>query len=391
MISDSLRPYPLNLIKVGQLKEYLKNRGWNELPFARTQMLKFRSPYAIDNEYIDIFIPSSEKLADYKRAIENSIESIALFEDKAFEDILFSLLAFSDRLKSRIIEAKAGMIPLDRGIILYRGMRDLITSSAAFELDPSEKNLSRSNRAKEYASKSLIGQSEYGSYIANIFIPLDKPNRDFDFTADPFQRKVVLRILRGLQYVDQAVNENCPEPIIKNYKNGLDIKMCSALIDITDAGSGNSVTISAILEPIYAPPSDISTEFTLTPMSKHYLEQAIDEMKEQRPDKREGQWIGYPRVFDRSQAAKQGLIKLEAIDPDEGPINIFIKLNDADYQFCAKANLMKRYVQINGTLVREGKKWTLECPYGLDLVGDKPRDISHQKQILLNKFEYPKI
>lgn len=388
---DSSRDYPSELVKVNQLIDYLKNRGWGEVPFARKQLLKFKSPYPIDEEDIYAFIPSSERLIDYKQIIEGSIETISLFEDKAFEDVLSSLLIFSDRVKSRIIEAKNGMIFLDRGIILYKGLRDLITSSASSLLDPSTKNPSRTAKAKKFASSSLIGQSEYGSYVANIYIPLDKPNKDFDFTRVPFQRKVVLRILKGMQFLNESIDEESAEPIIRNYKEGLNLDMCGALVDIIDAGKGNNVVINAILEPAYKPPSDILTEFTLTPRCKYYLEDAIETLKEeQEPEKREGQWVGFPRLLDRPERARRGLVKLEVADPVEGHIDIFIKLNESDYQFCAEANKERRSVQISGILEKDGKKWMLNDPSNLMYAGDKLRNVIHPKQSSLKNFDYTK-
>lgn len=384
---DSSKAYPLGLVKVAHFKDYLKNRQWEEVPFARKQLLKFKSPHQIDGEYIYIFIPSSEKLIDYQRVIENSIETISLFEDKAFEDVISSLLTFSDRIKSRIIEAKKGMIHLNRGIVLYKGLRDLLASAASLELDPSAKNPSRSARAKKYANSSLIGQSEYGSYIANIYIPLDKPNKDFDFTATPFQRKVVLRILKGMKFLNDSMDEESAEPIIRNYKEGLNFGMCCALEDIIDAGNGNNVIINAILEPAYKPPSDVLTDFTLTPKCKYYLDEAIEILKEEKEQYiKEGQWSGFPRLFDRPESAQRGEIRLETIDVDMGHIFIHINLNDNDYQICARANMEKKRIEISGVLERVGNKWILNDPNGLEVVGGKFRKIGPE-QISFKNFE----
>ena len=160
--------------------------------------------------------------------------------------------------------------------------------------------------------------------------------------------------------------------------------MCSALINIIDAGMGNNVIINAILEPTYEPPKDIKRKFTLTPKSTYYLEKAIDELNEEKPSKTEGQWFGFPRLFDRPEAAQRGDIKLETVDVERGHIYIQINLNESDYQICAGANLEKKNIQISGVLEKVGNKWRLNDPNGLEVVGGKLRNIVPDQRSLKN-------
>jgi hypothetical protein len=79
-------------VSIPNLKNYLKDRGWKEVPFERVTTLKFRSPRPIrENEHLDIFIPSKRELIDYTRMIELAIEAISAFEERTFEDILSQL------------------------------------------------------------------------------------------------------------------------------------------------------------------------------------------------------------------------------------------------------------------------------------------------------------
>lgn len=387
------RTPPVEFVKLSQLLDYLTNSGWQKVPFARQQALKFRSPSQIDDEYIFLYVPSSETLRDYRRSVEDCIETISSFEDRPFEEVLSQLLTFSDCVKTQIVEARKGLILLDRGAILYKRLFDLIMSGGIFELDPSGKRPSRKERAKKCARSSLIGQSEYGSYIANIYIPLDRPHKDFDFSIDPFQRKVVLRILRGLKSLDESVTEESPEPIIKNYENGLNEDMCDALTGIIDAGMGDDVIMKAVLEPAYTPPKDILTEFTLTPQSKNYLKSAIVVLKERdKPPIKDGWWSGFPRVLDRPETAKRGMIKLETIDADEGHINIYIEFDEEDYKFCVDSNLNKKQIQIRGTLEKDGRRWVLHNPYDLAHIGGRSRSIVfNPKQESLKTYEKKKL
>jgi hypothetical protein len=83
---------PLEQLSIHNLKNYLKDKGWKEVPFERVTTLKFRSPRPIrENERLDIFIPSKRELIDYTRMIELAIEAISAFEGRTFEEVLSQL------------------------------------------------------------------------------------------------------------------------------------------------------------------------------------------------------------------------------------------------------------------------------------------------------------
>ena len=96
---DSLpNRYPLEQVRIQNLKNYLKDRGWVEEPFGRVTALKFKSPQSIrESKYLEILIPSKRELIDYTRMIEIAIEAISAFEGRSFGDVLSQVLIFSDR------------------------------------------------------------------------------------------------------------------------------------------------------------------------------------------------------------------------------------------------------------------------------------------------------
>jgi hypothetical protein len=83
---------PLEQLSIHNLKNYLKDKGWKEVPFERVTTLKFRSPRPIrENEHLDIFIPSKRELIDYTRMIEVALEAISTFEGRSVEEVLSQL------------------------------------------------------------------------------------------------------------------------------------------------------------------------------------------------------------------------------------------------------------------------------------------------------------
>ena len=91
--------YPIEQVNLQNLKNYLKDRGWEEEPFGRAEVLKFRSPQPIqENEYLEVLIPSKRELTDYTRVVEIAIDRISAFEEREFDDVSSQILFFCDLL-----------------------------------------------------------------------------------------------------------------------------------------------------------------------------------------------------------------------------------------------------------------------------------------------------
>lgn len=360
-------------IKPSDLRGYLRNKGWTEENFPEEGVTKFKSPQPIrvGGASIDIFIPASERLVGYKNLMKYALKSISSFEKRSTASIINEILNFADCLKTRIIEAKRGVIPLGQGVILYENMFELITFSACSEYEPNVKKFSRKlDRAITFAETSLLGQSELGSYVSNIYLPLRRPNPEFSWDlTSPFPRKVVLRILRGLENLVDSENENSPDPIISNYRRGLNSNMCSALINIINVGMGNKVIVNAILEPTYPSPDDISTQFILSPSSEIYLQQARDALKEDASSAEEKSFIGYVKLLTRPEEIEKGTIVLRTVNLElNRTLNIRMELNDSDYQLAVKAHSARKYIRVRGLLDKIGRRWILNNPNNMEVL-----------------------
>jgi hypothetical protein len=234
------------------------------------------------------------------------------------------------------------------------------------------------------ARSSSIGPGWYGSYIAHIYVPLKRPSDDFSWDdTNPFQRKVVLRILRGLANLREAETEQSLEPIINNYNKGLNLNMCNALKDVTDAGMGNKVIINAILEPAYKTPPDVSTKFILSPTRKRYLDEAIIAFKESPQGSVEERSIsGVPTILSRPESIEKGTIRLKWYHPDiDKTITISVDLDKDNYQQAIIAHRDKKNVFVVGDLELAGKQWYLINSRDFRVIPDDTRS-----EATLDKF-----
>ena len=368
--------YLLEQVSIPNLKNYLKDRGWKEEPFGRREVLKFKSPRPIrENVYLEVWIPSKRELIDYTRAIEIAIEAISAFERRTFEDVLSQVLIFGDLLKVQIStpETKIGSIPINQGILLYECVNDLLVYSACAEISPKKTFPRKLKEATDFVGTCLIGQSQYGSFIANIHCRLERSKQrvlipQIESLTAPFGRKTLLRILRGLKNVEDSIQEGSSEPIVNNYREGLNANMCGTLADIVRIGLGNDLKFSANLEPIFPIPEDIRTDTSLRPSSEGYLREAEDILKgEISKEKRELSGYVFHLTKKPGEKGEKGIIKILTVNVEGKLLPVKIKLDDEPYYLAVDAHKNEKMIRITGILEKVGSTWQLTEPECLEI------------------------
>jgi len=376
--------YPIKQVSISNLKNYLKDRGWNEEPFRREELLKYKSPRPFHaDRYMEVFIPShdeisQEDLIDYKRTVEIAIDSISSFEKRSFEDVLSQILNFGDILKIQIStpKTKKGIIPIIDGINLYQGLYDLLAYSACAEISSPKKSfLTKLRRAVDFVETCQIGQSQYGSFVANIQCQLERPrylNQEANRSFMPIGRKAILRILRGIKNINDAIQEQTPEPIIKNYSEGLNANMCDTLIDIIDIGQNTDIKISTSLEPVWEIPETIITDMSVTPYAKGYLVEASRSLRsesliQENPEER-CELKGYVFQLKKRPDEDERTIRILTIDDDGEFLPVVIKLDEDTYRSALHAHENSNLIKITGVLKKIGRTWILDDPEELRIV-----------------------
>jgi hypothetical protein len=367
---------PLREVNIQNFKNYLADRGWKEMPFRRDEVIKYQSPYPLHgHKYLEILIPARRDLIDYTRIIEIAIYTVSAFEGRSFEEVLSQILIFGDLFKVEIKspETKLGSIPIERGILLYTSVRDLLIYSACAQISPQKIYPRKLGEAIEFVQNyDLIGQSQYGSFIANFHCQLKRP-KQLDLALKfptQFGREVLVRIFRGLKNTEEAVSKESPDPIVENYSRGLNANMCETLVDIIKIGSGRSLNFSANLEPKVQIPEDVRTDITLHPPSEGYLAQAAEKlMGEIIREKREiSGFVFQLRKKPGEIGERERFIRLLTLTEDMGTLPVTIQLDERSYQLAIDAHKRMKKIQITGILEKIGRRWYLNEPEGLKII-----------------------
>jgi len=378
MGNSSIGEYPIEQIEVSHLKHYLEDRGWIAEPFGRKEVLKFRSPKPIrENKYFEILIPSERDLIDYSKVVLTALKGITLYERRPLENIIQQILNFCDLFKFFVstISTRSGNIPMKEGIPLYNNINDLLIYSACAELFPEKRVIPKSLKiASNFANSCLIAPSNYGSYVANILCPI--PSKESQGVVidehPPLERRSVIRILRGLENVIDAVETKTPDPIVKNYQRGLNSNMCEALVGIIEIAKGNDLRIQANLSPSWSIPDDIVTDISLIPSSKDYLEAASDIFAEENVKSESVPLVGLALSLTRNpkEEDKERTIRLVTSIEGLGVKTVTVPLDEASYRKAIDAHKDFKFISIRGNLEKINKRWYLSNPEDLEIIGD---------------------
>ena len=84
---DCFQTFLIGTIEIEQLRSYLKKNGWVELSYEREEAIKVRS----SKGYITM-IPARKDLIDYIEGTEHALTSIAIYDDKTFDEVLSEVL-----------------------------------------------------------------------------------------------------------------------------------------------------------------------------------------------------------------------------------------------------------------------------------------------------------
>ncbi|KAI1698529.1 hypothetical protein Ddc_19046 [Ditylenchus destructor] len=123
--------------------------------------------------------PGRESLKDFEQRISDALNSIAEQEQRPVSEVLVDVRrAFADLIAVRVIhdDTSEGTIPINDGVLLVARARDML-KSAALALYAKRRQFSGhpTDEAKAYLDSLLLGQTEVGSYVINVFAPIPPP------------------------------------------------------------------------------------------------------------------------------------------------------------------------------------------------------------------------
>jgi hypothetical protein len=242
----SLRPRDVQL--------YLVSRGWvSDAAESSSSAMLFHHPAMADAE---IMLPLRRDLGDYTLRMADVVQALAITEKRSLFEVLNDLSGPpSDVLRLRVLaeDATLGNFPLDEGIQLLRGGRDMLLSAACSVKRPQafhpEKPL---KDASEFIKRCRLGQTERGSFVATIIAPVPPafeqrpllPDDEFQEALEPFGRRVTTRLMTSLDIIDHAIKAARLDPIFDGVDEGVSANLCEAVFAMRPPGDQSRLDVN---------------------------------------------------------------------------------------------------------------------------------------------------
>ena len=329
-------------------------------------------------------IPLDKTLSDYKYAMYESIEQIALSEKKSTEQLMLYLLnPNTDIIKIRLQKdnVEAGSILFDDAINLYENAKKLIAATAQDILNP---KLFHQGRQEESVSTFInnckFGQTEIGSYVISIVCPfaeLDESKgyrqlsifSDEEQCANSLTRKVTNRIMNNVSVIKKNIDNGDISKLITMENNSEDdsniisANFYEALTGLNLSDTDTTVEFLAQWSPVVKTNRCEQERIALTHDYYQPIVTTIDKLREtlNTHTKIVGRIRKLESIPDASKRTT-GKVTIVYLDEVEKKKVINVELNKEDYNKALEAHESGSTVEVIGDIVDNGKRVrTMQC------------------------------
>jgi hypothetical protein len=285
------------------------------------------------------------------------------------------------RLQVLAPDATLGTLPLNEGIRLMEGARNLLLAAACSARQAAAFFPRQAYKeALEFLQICQLGQTERGSFITKIIAPvpplIESQNSLFKlddeslFASEPFARRSTVRLMRALQHIRGAIDNGNYQEILEGVDSGVSANLCEAVALMQPEGDQSQLRIHMSWAP-NRPKLPAGTQSTVgfSRTAFEIVREAGRKLREEPTTGRrqiEGQVINLkadPSLFGDFE----GTVVLKA-DVAGTPARVQVLLNAEDYKRACDAHRDWQAVRVTGLLHREAKLYHLTHPRDFTVV-----------------------
>lgn len=354
-------------LSIKKIEKYLLENQWQIEPF-NDFLQKILSN--IGGENIELVIPKKENLNDYEKRVKDLVFALAIIKEKNFDEVFEEILNFGYDLMSFHFESdkiKEGFIPLDYASDAMKKIVEIIKFEACSEINPKSQYKQPYKEARKLVENCELAQTEPGSFIINVRVPLDKTYLKTEETDEEYinglGRRTIKRLIEGINEAKE-IQITDDEEFKKGYNEKLNKNVCDALSEILISNKDKiKLQISTKINP-----QEGSEDFKINVVSidseKSFnkfnrMAYLLKEIPEDEVATIEGKITEMKRQEEDTKEEKR-LIKIYS---EKLRRNIYSWLEDENYRLACDAHKDKKIIKISGMLTqKESGKWFLDSP-----------------------------
>jgi hypothetical protein len=186
-------------------------------------------------------------------------------------------------------------------------------------------------------------------------------------TALPLERRAVQRLARGLRIIENAIEKDDPEPIVRGYDAGLNANACGEILALVEIPQVSDVRFEVVFSPEWESAEDLGKAPTAEIRQARgiaVLKEAVSKLRYLRYEKQRT-ITGKVRTLHslKNPSDLFSISGLQAIvvewDSEEfGKRNVTVLLGPEEYLAAVEARRLGRTISVFGDL-EQGRQWSL--------------------------------
>ncbi|MBO9621370.1 MAG: hypothetical protein J7500_01530 [Sphingomonas sp.] len=330
-----------------------------------------RFTYAHGDRKIEVLLPISFDLADYTRRVAALLYDVGHALDLDQTQILRNIeLSSYDVVRIKAHDgAAASSIRFEEAVELLENGFELIASAATTAALDEPRSILRGRRpdeAREYLETVRMGQTEVGSFILTLLLPVTAENNAPALPDAPprlFGRNVSNRLAVALSASRHAIQEaraSGSGVFIEAVDDGVTANFCSALASMLKTAGDLTVRIDHGLQDEDTHPA-ARVAFTRDDI-RHLSEGAS--ILANKPNARPVALSGVIVALREASLRRPGTLTLKA-EVDEQPHSVRIPFSRGERDIVIEAfrNKIDCTLEVSGSLVKKGAQFALENPH----------------------------
>lgn len=367
-MNNSKDRFELNKISLEDIERFLIENNWEAKDHPNKKIRLFLSPKDNEGNRLEVLLPQSRELQDYIRRINDTFTIMSLASDTDINSLIQKITLIShDIIKVSIQDVgPSGTIPLSVAANDVNALKNLFIYAASSE----EKSLPFFDKPLTvgiyHADMCQFGHTFEGSFGFTINSPIIANYIQLKLFQEkeevPFERRVMERIIRGLDLVERSVNQNNADILVENFDIGLNARMCEALLELSQE-KAKEINFHVSWSPKIMVPEDIRSKqfWQLGKQSYEVLEYAADELKKIEPFRETivGQIVtlhSTKNPMSDEAFNRQAIVKY---DYDGKPIYVKLDLERNQYRIAYEAHGKGQLIRVTGQLFRKGNTWKM--------------------------------
>lgn len=368
---SALRPY--------DVQQHLINEGW-QLLHVRDDVARYAPPDdSRGRTIVELLLDTT--YADYLRRMAELVDAIAAWERRSALQVLDDLLSPpSDVWRFRFIAPAidGGFMPIDDAIRIRLASRQLLLSAAHAAIE-SRAHYPRMtlSAATDLLSRCREGQTERGSYISRLLVPVPPEvgqKNPPQPPEDPYARRVSRTLMNALSGVAEAVQTGATEQLLGLVDRGVSANLLAALAEIAPKIPGTTVELSVAWSRSRRPPP---TTRKLVSFHDGFFPLFAEAARELRNSSQSPNTIieGYVIRLESANLVGPGrMVVATKLEGRQALTPVTIGVTSADYARAIEAHKAGARVKVVGTLRKLGRGWSLDQPTPFELVGESAAD-----------------